>query len=322
MMSDLTLRHIYKAGDIAARAWFEDARWGGDIACPKCDKAQFYKLDARNKFKCANRKCFHQYSVFSGTPFGNTKLAPTDLLALLYLFTSGAVGVSSLQLSRMAGVSQNAAWLICHKIRQAILDEMNGLVLDGTVEIDGGHFGGHRRYWNSAPTREPGSPPKVRRCFQKNGNKRVLIVAHQRMGRTVIFSGTKEADAIPGILNQVSEHSVIVADGARAWDSLQSVFDMLRIHHNKSFSANGACTNNAESYFSQFRRMHRGTHRHMSGDLMIAYAAEMAWRLDMREMTHKERVLQLAKTVLKAKKADRWNGYFQKHNLAASAEAA
>lgn len=321
-IESLTLRNIYACGDDTARAWFRAARWGDKILCPRCGEGKYYPLRKKNRFTCANGDCKHQYSEFSGTPFSHSKLRSTDLLAIMFLFASGAVGVSSLQLSRMTGIPQKTLWVTCHKIRQAIVDEMNELSLDGTVEIDGGHFGGHRVYWNHAPERKVGAPAPIRRCTEKRGNKRVVMVAHQRMGRTIVFIGKKESDAIPGILEQVSEHSILVADGARAWDSLHEVYNMLRIHHNKSFSANGACTNNAESYFSQFRRMHRGTHRQMSGELMLAYAAEMAWRLDMRELSHERRVLELAKTVLRAEKSDRWVGYFQRHRNSDKAEAA
>lgn len=312
MTDKLTLRNIYRAGDDVALAWFQSARWGDEVTCPSCGGLEHYKLAKRKIFKCKNPKCHKQFSVYSDTAISAKKMRHSDMLACMFLFSTGAAGVSAMQLSRMTGLSYNSVFTLCHKFREAIQSEMLSLTLDGTVEIDGGTFGGHRKYFNHGPRPKDRNAGKSRRYLLKSKNRRVIVVAHQRMGRTIVFAGERESDAIEGIVNSVAETSTIQADGAHAWDCLERLYYTLRINHKYSFSSNGACTNNAESFFSQFRRMHRGTHKQMSGDLMIAYAAEMAWRLDMRDLTHEERVLRLARTVLTAKKSDRWNGYLSK----------
>ena len=53
-----------------------------------------------------------------------------------------------------------------------------------------------------------------------------------------------------------------------------------------AFSRNGACTNQAESYFSRLRRAEMGQHHHISGKYLLAYAAEMAWREDNRRVAN------------------------------------
>jgi ISXO2-like transposase domain len=57
---------------------------------------------------------------------------------------------------------------------------------------------------------------------------------------------------------------------------------MKRIDHGQAYSANGACTNQAESYISRLRREEIGQHHHIAGPHLGRYAAEMEWREDMR----------------------------------------
>jgi len=78
--------------------------------------------------------------------------------------------------------------------------------------------------------------------------------------------------------------SIVHADEAGGWDRLHAYYDVMRINHSVAFSKDGACTNQAESYFSRLRRAELGQHHHISGKYLAAYAVEMAWREDSRRM--------------------------------------
>src|SRR5208283_4271428 len=73
-----------------------------------------------------------------------------------------------------------------------------------------------------------------------------------------------EAEAVPIIRRRVARGSIVHADEARAWDDLHASFEMKRIDHGQAYSANGACTNQAESYFSRLRRAEIGQHHHIA----------------------------------------------------------
>ena len=51
---------------------------------------------------------------------------------------------------------------------------------------------------------------------------------------------------------------------------------MKRIYHSVAFMDEDVWTNQAESYFSRLRRAEIGTHHHVSGPCLCAYANEMA----------------------------------------------
>ena len=85
--------------------------------------------------------------------------------------------------------------------------------------------------------------------------------------------------------------SIVHADEATHWDALHSRYLTKRINHQEAYSDDGACTNDAESYFSRVRRSEIGIHHRISGRYLSAYAHEMAWREDNRRLSNGEQYL-------------------------------
>jgi transposase-like protein len=143
----LSLRSIYKAGEDAAYRTFCEMRWpetNGEAVCPKCGHDEAYGITTRRKFKC--KACHHQFSVTSGTIFASRKMAFVDLLAAICIIVNASKGVSMVQLSRDLDCQYKTAFVLAHKLREAMAQEVHtGEVLAGHVEIDGAFFGGHIR---------------------------------------------------------------------------------------------------------------------------------------------------------------------------------
>lgn len=92
----LSLRSIYKAGELKAYETFCKLRWpetNGEAVCPRCGCCETYSITSRRKFKC--KACHHQFSVTSGTIFASRKMAFVDLLAAICIFVNGAKGISA-----------------------------------------------------------------------------------------------------------------------------------------------------------------------------------------------------------------------------------
>jgi hypothetical protein len=53
------------------------------------------------------------------------------------------------------------------------------------------------------------------------------------------------------IRTRVKAGSVVFADEASGWDALHGWYTAKRINHSLAFSGNGACANQAESFFSR-----------------------------------------------------------------------
>jgi hypothetical protein len=78
----------------------------------------------------------------------------------------------------------------------------------------------------------------------------------------------------------VGQGTVVSADESGAWDGLHERFAMKRINHQEAYSLDGACTNQAEEYFSRLRRAEIGIHHHIAGAYLLRYAQESSWRED------------------------------------------
>jgi transposase-like protein len=117
-------------------------RWPEGFACPACGHSGHCVL-GRGLLQC--HRCRHQCSVTAGTVFAGTKLPLTKWLLAIYLLTQSKNGMPALALSRQIGVCYNSAWLMKHKLMQAMLEHEQGRRLDGLVQLDDAYWGGRRR---------------------------------------------------------------------------------------------------------------------------------------------------------------------------------
>ncbi len=227
---------------------------------------------ARRIWKC--KACGHQFSVTSGTIFASRKLPIRDYLAAIAIFVNAAKGISALQLGRDLNVQYQTAFVLAHKLREAISAEQIKGNLSGVVEVDGAYFGGHTRKENEAKDRKD-----RRKAENQTGKRQSVVVARERDGRTFPFVVAKESDAIPVIRANVAPDTVVHADEAGGWDLLHAFYDVKRITHTVAFSLDGACTNQAESYFSRLRRAELGQHhRIIASTASISPPTPSRWR--------------------------------------------
>jgi transposase-like protein len=123
-------------------AALERARWPQGFRCPRCGAEAHCVLGARARktFQC--NACQHQTSLIAGTLFEGTKLALTVWFLAIYLISQAKTGLSARALKRQLGVSYPTAWLIHHKLMQAMVEREAGYVLCGTVQVDDAYLGG------------------------------------------------------------------------------------------------------------------------------------------------------------------------------------
>lgn len=306
----LSLARVMRLSDADAYSVFREIRWAdteGQPVCAKCGCLEAYEYKARKIFKC--RGCGSQFSVTTGTIFASRKLSLRDVLAAIAIFVNGAKGVSALQLSRDLDVQYKTAFVLAHKLREAMGAEMRDEQVSGTVEIDGAYFGGYSKPANYEANR-------VDRRLKENqtGKRKAVVVMRERNGRTLAFAFKSESASIDTVQARVKSGSTVHADEASVWDELHARFDTHRINHSVAFKDNDACTNQAESYFSRLRRAEVGTHHHIAGPYLHAYAMEMAWREDHRRVDNGEQFLAVVGAALNHSVSKNWKGYWQRAN--------
>ncbi|HLW92231.1 MAG TPA: IS1595 family transposase, partial [Roseiarcus sp.] len=216
-----------------------------------------------------------------------------------------------LALSRDLGVSYKAAFVLLHKLREAMAEEMKGRVVGGegkTAEIDGGYFGGYVKPRNLAENRVD-----RRLAIHQNGKRKVVVVIRERDGGSIPAVFRTEGAAQHWIKQRIAKGTVVNADEATSWDGLHGAFEMKRINHQEAYSFDGACTNMAEEYFSRLRRAEIGHHHHVAGDYLLRYAQEASWREDHRRMSNGDQVHRLAGLAMAKKTSVDFTGYWQRH---------
>jgi transposase-like protein len=277
-----SLMALCQVSEEGAYEMFCRMRWpetNGAPVCPQCGCPVAYVYRCRRLFKC--KGCHRQFSVTSGTLFASRKLPFKILLFAIGLLVNAAKGISSLQASRDLDIHAKTTFVLLHKLRCALLSSVLSTSVRGVVEVDGAWFGGHVRPRNHRIER-------IDRRLRKHRSRkrRCVVVMRQRGGPMIPIVTRHEAEAVPLIRRRIATGSVIHADEARAWDDLQAWYEMRRINHRRAYSANGACTNQAESYFSRLRRAEIGQYHHVAGPYLDHYACEMSWREDHRRINN------------------------------------
>jgi transposase-like protein len=304
----LSLKDVYKGGEDKAYVTFCKLRWpknDGAPICPRCGSVEAYAITTRRKFKC--KGCGHQFSVTSGTIFASRKMAFTDMLAAICITMNAAKGVSMLQLSRDLDCQYKTAFVLAHKLREALAAESKGRTLDGEVEVDGAYFGGHIRPANKAEDRVD-----RRKAEHQTGKRRVVVAFRQRKGRTLPFVVHSEAEGVEIAMQKVSRMAIMHADEATHWDRLHEGWQVGRINHSEAYSTPESCTNQVESNFSRLRRMVSGQHHHVSPRYLHQYAAQAAWIEDHRRMDNGSLVQATLKLALRHPVSRNWKGYWQR----------
>jgi transposase-like protein len=305
----LSLRAIYKAGEEAAYRTFCLLRWpetNGEAVCPRCDCAATYAIATRRKFKC--KSCGHQFSVTSGTIFASRKMAFVDLLAAICITVNAAKGLSMLQLARDLDCQYKTAFVLAHKLREALaLEVQTGEVLTGHVEVDGAYFGGHIRPENRKEDRID-----RRLAKHQTGRRRVVVAFRERQGRTLPFVTRSEDEGVALALENVDRMAKLSADEAAHWDDLHEGWLVDRVNHSEAYSDNGHNTNQVESFFARLRRMVSGQHHHVSPGYLHQYANHAAWLEDRRRRDNGTLAFGLVAASMGAPVSRAWKGYWQR----------
>lgn len=305
----LSLKAIYQGGEDKAYETFCAIRWhdtNGEAVCPRCGCVDTYAITTRRKFKCA--ACQHQFSVTSGTIFASRKMAFVDLLASICIFVNGAKGLSALQLSRDLDCQYKTAFVLAHKLREALAGEVKDHRLEREIEVDGAYFGGHIRPANRVEDRID-----RRLAKHQTGKRRVVVALRQRDGRTLPLVTKSEGEGVAIVQRFAAKGSTIYADEATHWDVLHGFYETRRINHSEAYSeGDGTHTNSVESYFSRLRRMVQGQHHHVSARYLYQYANHAAWLEDHRRLSNGELARRTIELALMHTVSRDWKGYWQR----------
>jgi transposase-like protein len=151
----LSLAQVFRMSDAEAEAAFSSVRWpetNGRPVCPHCGGVDAYDCRRPNgapRFRC--RACGKDFTITSGTLFASHKLPLRGYLAAIAIFCNEVKGKSMLAMSRDLGLSYKSAFVLCHKMREAMAVELKGRTIGGIVA----------KILNRATTPRQNNPPGI-----------------------------------------------------------------------------------------------------------------------------------------------------------------
>ncbi len=289
----------------------EELRWSGQPpACPKCGEVgkTYYMAprdgtrsrstrtgsrSQRRVWKC--RGCRRQFSVLTDTIFHGTKISLRTWLLVIFEVCASKNSVSAWEISRKYSITNESAWHMLHRIREAMKRDPLAGLLRGTIVADETWVGGKPKN-RHANKRNPASGPGVT-------DKQPVMTLVDYETRTVRSRAV--ADVTASTLSAVIADEVEIgrsqlwSDGSPAY---RTVGGQMNSHHTVDHSAgqyvrNGAGTNLAEGYFSQLKRSIDGTHHHVSREHLDRYLVQFDWLYSNCRATDSQRMRLLLSSV-------------------------
>jgi len=120
------------------------ARWPDGFRCPRCqhDQSSQFRRAGLCYWQCSG--CRHQTSLRAGTLMEHSRLPLGKWFLAMYLMTQSKTNIAALALMRQLGISWRAAWLLKHKLMEAMRQREADRPLQGDVRVDDAYLGGER----------------------------------------------------------------------------------------------------------------------------------------------------------------------------------
>jgi transposase-like protein len=271
--------------DDAARVYLESVLWPEGPVCPHCDTINHaYKTKRAGVYRCASKECRKDFSVTMKTVMERSHIALHKWLQAFHLMTSSKKGISAHQMHRTMGIGYEAAWFMCHRIREAMraggLSPLGG---EGKiVEADETYFGPK----SIQPTRTTSGRPCTKGGKTGPSGKRAIVALVERGGSVRTFH-VEHADkfTVNSIIRENiaretrlhTDESKLYADAAGMFAAHESVR-----HSAGEYARGDVNTNSAEGYFSIFKRGMKGVYQHCDEKHLHRYLAEYDFRFNHR----------------------------------------
>jgi IS1 family transposase len=265
----------------ACKAYLVARRWPRGVCCPRCGNPAVYDLPSR-KWHWQCEQCApdgYRFSHIAGTIFENTNKSLREWYRVIHLMLTSKKGMSALQIYRYMGFgSYNTAWLMCHKVRVALMEDIDKL--GGIVEVDETFVGGlaKNRHWDK---RGGGGTGGI------GSGKTPIVGAVSRKGNVVarVVANVNSA-TLTAFVREAASHkvSLLCTDQYPGYNPLDKDYPHATIDHARGQYVIGAIhTQTIEGFWSIFKRGVVGTFHKMSRKYMPLYVAEFQFRYNHRQ---------------------------------------
>ena len=270
-MSDADFERLYGTEHKCRQAltvW----RWPSGFACPVCGGNKHSVIETRALFQCT--ACRAQISLTAGTIFHSTKLPLKTWFRAMYHITQSKGGISSLELARRLGVTQNTAWKISHKLMQVMHEREAEKPLAGRVEMDDAYIGGRRK--GKRGRGAVGKVPFVAAVETTDEGKPLRMKLHPVSGFTSL--------AISGLASSVLAGGCkVVTDGLPCFAAVTlQGFTHIPVKTSRNTSERDSTFKWVNTVLGNVKSALVGTYRAISGKHVSRYLSSFVYRFNRR----------------------------------------
>ena len=265
-----------------ARAFFEERRWPGDTACPRCGSLKVRDISGTKQsmpWRCDD--CKRYFSVRTNSVMEDSRIPLKKWAWAVYIFSTSLKGVSSMKLHRDLGIAQNSAWFLGHRLRLAMRNSSSQL-LGGPVEVDETFFGGkaeNRHEWQRGHKEHPRGGPS---------DRDMLIGLKDRATGEIRTEAMASQDPVAMrqfVRDHVEPGAEVYTDGHFAYRPLEEDYQHQMVNHSVGMYVLGmAHTNGIEGFWGSMKRAYTGTFHTMTWKHLQRYADEFSRRQALREL--------------------------------------
>ncbi len=257
-----------------ARTYLEGRLWPKGPICPRCNSGERITARSQGGFKHCNA-CKFDFTVRTDTIFGRSHVPLHKWLYAMYLLVTARKGISSMQLAKEIGVTQQSAWFMLQRLREACSSPDNIDKLKGIIEIDEAFFGGteaNKHEW------------KKLHAGRGAVGKTSVLGMRERGGRTrAKVTEIRSLDTIHGeIHGNVEVGSQLYTDDHMVFNDLDGLFyrhDVVT-HAAGEYARGPVSTNSIESVWAVMKRGIHGVYHHVSPKHLGRYLDEFTFRLN------------------------------------------
>ena len=268
-------------------------RWpDGVVICPTCGRNDVSWLQKQGKFQCKSKHSKRQFSVKTGTIFEDSPLGLDKWLMASWMLSSCKNGVSSYEIARSIGVTQKSAWFMLHRIRLAMKDTDEAVLLGGSeggaVEVDEAFVGGKMKNMHKKRVKEIRASLPVERMEgyeTRLDNKTPVLGMFDRESRKVrakVIPNVKRETLQAAILTNIEFGSKVFTDQAVKYDSLKSMYVHASVNHAIEYVRGQVHTNSLENFWSLTKRNLSGTYVAVEPFHLDRYLDEQMFRFNNR----------------------------------------
>lgn len=243
-------------------------RWPDGFICPRCNHTEAYFVKKRKIFQC--KHCRHQTSITVKTIFHRTHVPLRKWFWAIFWVGTDRRGCSAKRLETLIDVHYATAWLMIHKIRNAMKNRDSFYKLSNFIEMDDSYFGG-----STSGKRGRGA-----------ANKSTVVVAVESRGQSAGYAAMEVVESMHTThindfaMRAIKENQTIHTDEYPSYNGLDVTF-----HHISEIVKSSEAMEKlpwVHILIGNVKNFIRGTYHGVSHKHLQNYLSEFCYRFNRR----------------------------------------